>query len=341
MKKATFLIIIAGIIFSLSSCNNAGKKGDEASQASEKEARKVYVSKVEFQPVEQNVTFTANIESNTKNNIASAIPSRIRKINVEIGDRVSKGQVLVELDKNNFLKQEAQITNFKADLQRYTELLKVGGISQQQVDQLQLQIKIAEATLENLEENTILKSPINGVVTARNYDEGDMPAQFPILTVESLNPVKAIINISEKYFSQVKKGQPVKVKIDTYSDEVFNGNISLIYPIINQATHTFSAEITIPNNSNKIKPGMFCRVEINLGTNNRALIDDMAVIKQAGSNDRYVFVVKDGKAVYTKVELGVRIDDKYEIVSGLNPDDIIITKGNTSLIDGTPVEIIN
>ncbi|MGI6342193.1 MAG: efflux RND transporter periplasmic adaptor subunit [Bacteroidales bacterium] len=340
MKKATFLIIITGIIFSLSSCNNAGKKGDEA-QTNETEARKVNVSKVVFQPVEQNVTFTANIESNTKNNIASAIPSRIRKINVEIGDRVSKGQVLVELDKNNLLKQEAQINNFKADLQRYTELLKVGGISQQQVDQLQLQIKIAEATLENLEENTILKSPINGVVTARNYDEGDMPAQFPILTVESLNPVKAVINVSEKYFAQVKKGQPVKVKIDTYSDEVFNGNISLIYPIINQATHTFSTEISIPNNSNKIKPGMFCRVEINLGTNDRALIDDMAVIKQSGSNDRYVFIVKDGKAVYTKVELGIRIDDKYEIVSGLNPDDIIITRGNTGLVDGAPVEIID
>ncbi|HBU45059.1 MAG TPA: efflux transporter periplasmic adaptor subunit, partial [Porphyromonadaceae bacterium] len=75
-------------------------------------------------------------------------------------------------------------------------------------------------------------------------------------------------------------------------------------------------------------------------TNDRPLVSDMAVLKQTGSNDRYVFVEKDGKAFYTLVQLGTRIEDKYEIVSGLNAGDRVIVQGNAGLIDGTEVEVV-
>jgi multidrug efflux pump subunit AcrA (membrane-fusion protein) len=85
---------------------------------------------------------------------------------------------------------------------------------------------------------------------------------------------------------------------------------------------------------------MFSRVTMNFGTNDRPLVSDMAVLKQTGSNDRYVFVEKDGKAFYTLVQLGTRIEDKYEIVSGLNAGDRVIVQGNAGLIDGTEVEVV-
>ena len=86
---------------------------------------------------------------------------------------------------------------------------------------------------------------------------------------------------------------------------------------------------------------MFARVKMNFGSNERPLLSDMAVLKQVGSNDRYVFVEKNGIAVYTLVKLGVRIDDKYEILSGLNEGDRVIVQGNTNLIDGTQVEVVD
>ena len=85
---------------------------------------------------------------------------------------------------------------------------------------------------------------------------------------------------------------------------------------------------------------MFARVRMNFGSNERPLLSDMAVLKQVGSNDRYVFVEENGKAVYTLVQLGVRINDKYEILSGLNAGDRVIVHGNSNLIDGTEVEVI-
>jgi multidrug efflux pump subunit AcrA (membrane-fusion protein) len=85
---------------------------------------------------------------------------------------------------------------------------------------------------------------------------------------------------------------------------------------------------------------MFARVKMNFGTHDRPLLSDRSVLKQVGSNDRYVFVEKEGKAVYTLVQLGVRLDDKYEIVSGLKAGDRVIVQGQSGLVDGTEVEVI-
>ena len=165
--------------------------------------------------------------------------------------------------------------------------------------------------------------------------------QLPILTIESMNPVKVTLNVSERFYSQVKIGMPVEVQADALGDEVFEGKISLIYPTIDPVSHTFTVEVSVPNNNQKLRPGMFSRVKMNFGTNDRPLLSDLAVLKQVGSNDRYVFVEENGKAKYTIVQLGARIDDKYEIISGLNAGDKVIIHGNTNLIDGSEVEVID
>jgi multidrug efflux pump subunit AcrA (membrane-fusion protein) len=105
-------------------------------------------------------------------------------------------------------------------------------------------------------------------------------------------------------------------------------------------SHTFTVEVSVPNSDQRLRPGMFARVKMNFGTNERPLVSDKAVLKQTGSNDRYVFIEKEGKAIYTLVELGTRLADKYEIVSGLSAGDRVITEGNTGLIDGAAVEVV-
>ncbi len=314
------------------------KKKEEETQTDTK--AKVSVINAEMVPVNQTVTLTANVEGDVTNQISPAIPMRIKKIYVDVGANVHKGQALVQMDNSNLEQQNVQIKNLEKDYNRYEELLKVGGISQQQFDQLKAQLDVARAAISNTKENTVLTSPINGIVTARNYDDGDVYGQKPILTVQQLNPVKAIINVSESYFPKVQQGMPVEVQLDVYGNEVFQGKVKLIHPVIDTNTHTFSCEIEIPNKDMRVRPGMFSRVTMNFGSQNRVLIPDNAVIKQAGSNDRFVFLVADGKAIYKKVEIGQHLDTNFEILSGIQQGDVVVTAGQARLIDGTEVEIV-
>ncbi|MPN58788.1 hypothetical protein SDC9_206503 [bioreactor metagenome] len=132
---------------------------------------------------------------------------------------------------------------------------------------------------------------------------------------------------------------PASIVVDALEGETFEGKVSLIYPTLNPVSRTFPVEIEVNNADQRLRPGMFSRVTLNFGTNERPLVTDLAVLKQSGSNDRYVFLEKDGKALYTKVELGTRIGDKYEIVSGLHIGDRVIVQGNTGLIEGTEVRV--
>lgn len=325
------------VLLFLISCG--GRKTDKNAQATPKKT-KVRVEEVKLMPVEQLQTFTATVEAETVNNISASIPSRIRRILVDVGTSVRKGQTLVQMDDANLSQQKTQLANLKRDYERFKELYEVGGISQQQLEQMKVQLDVANSAYGNLAENTILKSPINGVVTARNYDPGDIPAGLPVLTVESINSVKVMIKVSESFYTKVSKGMRVDVKADVFGDELFIGTVSLIHPTLDALSHTFPVEVRVANSNRRLRPGMFARVTMNFGASDHALIPDMAVMKQAGTNERYVFVETNGKAIYTKVELGRRVQDRYEIISGLTPGDRVVVYGNTNLVDGSEVEIV-
>jgi RND family efflux transporter MFP subunit len=307
----------------------------------EEEAKvKVNTTIAKLQAVDNISVYTANVQADVINQITPAMPGRIEKIYVEVGNRVSKGQLLVQMESSSFQQQSAQLVNLERDYERYSELLKVGGIAQQQVDQIKTQIDVLKAAIKNIDDNTQLRSPITGVVTARNYDNGNVFAQLPILTVQQLNPLKAIINVSESNFTKVKAGMPVDIKLDVYGEENFTGKVGLIYPTIDAATHTFGVEVFINNSNTRVRPGMYARVSLNFGTAQRIVIPDAVVQKQAGSNDKYVYTVENGQAKYHKVELGQHLGDQYEILSGIASGDEVVSAGQTRLIDGTAVEIV-
>ena len=203
-----------------------------------------------------------------------------------------------------------------------------------------MSLDVKKTSYRNLLENTSLLSPISGIITARNYDNGDMyNGNTPVLVVEQIVPVKLLINISENYFSKIKKGSPVKVKFDVFEGEVFNGKISLIYPTINAATRTFPVELVLDNKDMKVRPGMFARVEVNFGSENHVVVPDLAIVKQAGSGDRYVFVYEKGKVRYQKVELGSRMGSEYELISGVDNNSQVGVAGHARLVNGTEVII--
>lgn len=347
MKK--YIIVSLSVLsFSLFSCSGSDKKEEQ-----EEKLPVVKVEKVFNQDVVQEGMYTATVEPEMINNISSSMPNRIKEIYVDEGFRVAKGQKVVLLDDVNTTNYEIQVANAKANLdnvkinyKRAEELLKIGGGTQQSVDQMQLQLTnaenalaAAERTLKNALENTVLVSPINGIVTARNYDPGDMTGALPILTVAQVNPVKIVINVPESELSKVTMGMPAAVTFDTYGDEEFDGKVTMVSPTVDTNSRTFGVEIGLSNADGRILPGMFGRVKLALGTANHVVVPDRAVVKQPGSGNQYVYVYKNGAVSYNKVELGQRIGASYELLSGVEPGDTVVITGQSKLADGVRVEI--
>lgn len=335
MKKGFQLIALLAIAM-LGACT--GSKDKTAEKVDEKP--RVKLADVAARPVEQIQEYTATVEAEVKNNIAPSSPVRIDKIWVEVGDRVAKGQKVVSMDAANLKQTKFQLDNQEIEFKRIDELYKVGGASKSEWDAAKMALDIKKTAYNNLLENTTLISPINGVVTARNYDSGDMySGGDPVLVVEQITPVKLMINVSETFFTQVKKGTPVAVKLDVYGDETFEGVISLVYPTIDATTRTFPVEIKLANKDQKVRPGMFARATLNFGTKENVVVPDLAIVKQAGSGDRYVYVYKDGKVSYNKVELGRRMGAEYELISGVPNNSQVVIAGHTRLINGSEVEV--
>lgn len=360
---------LAGIALScvaLTSCG--GKDSGKDKQAAADEKPVVKIEKVFERDVPQIFTYTAQTEADKINNISSAMPLRIKSILVEEGQRVSRGQSLVILDDVNTTTYQLQVDNAKAQLEnakaqyanvkldydRAVQLFKIGGGTRQQVDQMQTQLISAQngvttaqnslasarRALANAGENSVLTSPVSGVVTARNYDPGDMTGTQPILTVSQVQPMKIVINVSETEYSMIHKGMPARVTFDTYGSELFQGTVTKILPTVDPSTRTFAVEIDLSNADSRILPGMFARVELDLGTQRHVVVPDRAVVKQQGSGNQYVYVYSQGKVSFNKVELGQRIGDSYELISGVPSGSEVVISGQNALANGREVKVM-
>ena len=341
--KTIFRSALAALaVIMAASCGNSSSKGpQQAANAVEDVAPTVSVEQVSVREVPQLSTYTSTVQAYVKNNIAPQMAGRITKINVEIGDFVTKGQVLADMDKTSLLQAQLQLQNQEVELQRLKALYEAGGISKSDYEAVELACNVAKSQVANLEENTILRSPVNGVVTARNYDAGDMYAMSaPIYTVEQIKPVKLLVGISESEYTKVKKGDSVEITADALPGKTFYGKIGKIYPTIDPATRTFTSEVVVDNNYNTLRPGMFARVTVDFGSNNNVVIPDVAVIKQQGSGERFVYVLnEDGTVTYQKIVLGRRMGTEYEVLEGLSDGANIVTGGMIRLKDGIKVTV--
>lgn len=337
--KATIAksLLIASAIFGVSCSGTTTKQ----TQTAEEVLPKVTLETVTKRNVVQQTSFTGTVEAYVTNNISPQQPRRIQRLLVDVGDHVKAGQTLVKLDASSLVQAEAQLENYKREYERAKELYEFGGASKSEYDSRKLAYDVAKSTYDNLLENTTLTSPISGIVSARNYDNGDMTSALPVFVVEQIRPVKIMINISESLFSRIKKGMEVIVNLDAYGDEEFKGSISRIYPTIDNATRTFRVEVSMPNTDERIRPGMFARVTLPYGSEERIVAPDRAINKLMGSGDRYVWIynAEDGTVRYSKVEVGRRLDTEFEILSGLEEGDAVVVTGQTALTNGAKVEL--
>ena len=334
-------LLVGGVCLASVACSS--KKSAEAATEPVVEVKpKVTTAVVHIEDVDQQSVFTGNVEGYAVNNITPQQARRIKRLLVDVGDRVSAGQKVAEMDNSALAQAKAQYENSKANFERSDELYKFGGESKANWEAVKTAYEVSKSTYENLLENTTLVSPISGVVTARNYDNGDMCGGMPIFVVQKINPVKIMINVSESLYSHIKKGMVVDVELDALPEQKFSAKVSRITPSIDPSTRTFPVELVLANDKELIKPGMYARVIMNYGARKSIVVPDVAVVKQLGSGNRYIYVYKqDGTVAYQKVELGRRMNDKYEILSGIADGDKVVTSGHIALKDGIAVEVVN
>lgn len=326
----------------------SGKKTEETTATVE--AIPVKVQKMEKESISRSLDYTANLVADEQVYYAPATPGRISKIYVEVGDRIKKGQLLVEMDRTQLVQAEVQLKNLETEYKRVEMLNKTQSISKQAYDATVAQYEVAKANVDFLKENTKMLAPFNGVVTGKYFENGEVytgggafggAAKPSIIAVEKINSLKAYVSLSEQYFRTVQKGMKVALKSELFPEREFEGVVDIVYPTIDPASRTFTVEVRIPNTDEALRPGMYGTINFFIGEEETLVAPSIAVLKLQGSNDRYVFLNNNGKAKRVAVKLGKRFEDKVELISDeIQPGAELIVAGQGRLIDGAPLKIV-
>lgn len=346
--KIALLTVIAGSI--LISCNMQppGAASDTESAVLEK-AQAVKVMLLEYSEIAVEQRITSTVVAFEETYLSPALQGRIRSVKVEVNDHVKKGQLLAEMDRTQLDQTRLQYEQLKTDLARMDTLLTYGSITQQAYDQLKAQVESTELILQNLEENTLLRAPHSGVITGKYFNDGELFSPAPntpvgkaaLVSMIQMDPVKLMVNLSEKYLPLVKKGMTATVTTDVYPDKTFSGRVFRIHPTISAATRTFVAEVQVPNRHEILKPGMFARVRLKLGEAEALIVPAIAVMQQTGTNERYVMLHENGSAKKVMVKIVNRHDDQLEIASPeIKGGEELILAGQTRLEDGDKVIVV-
>lgn len=336
IKTLSLALLSAGLLASCSSSSSSKATEEQSADT----VRLVEVAPAEMRALSLSEEFTAQLEAKVVNNITAQAGGRLKQLLVKVGDRVGAGQAVARMEATQAAQAQIQLADAKTNFARMDELYKVGGVSKAQWEQAKSAVDQAKLAYGNAAENTVLRSPISGFVTAKNYDNGDMTSpQLPVVVIQQIAPVKAVIGVSEQYYSYLKKGAAATLSVDALGEETFSGVVTNIFPTLDPVTHTVSTEIEVANKDLKLRPGMYARVHLDFGTKEALTVPDKAIVRQAGSGARYVYVFSGGKAVYRAVELGQQQGDLYEVVSGLNAGDQVIISAPSNLKNGLSVKL--
>ena len=367
-----FFAVTALVVFRLSS----GAKIDA------KKTRVITVGTVT--PLKQDLavrlTYTADITPNQLVNMFSRVDGYISKLHVDKGDLVKANQLLVEIDHQDYIhavnqakanlaatrakvtQQDAAVRNAKLTLERMQALIKDRFVSQQDLDNAQVnsdaaaaaqeslraQVKQMEVALAQAETNlaySYIRAPFPGYIAERNLDLGayvtgagssNSTTSRGIISLHDIETVRTLIEVVEKDVPLVHIGQKAEIRAEAYPDRVFEGTVTRVVQALNRATRTMTVEVDLPNKEHLLKGGMFARVEVLVGTRQNALqipIDAVSRLEDA----QYVYIVREGKAERIPVVIGWRDENRVEITKGLDGSEQVIVSGKDLVHDGTPV----
>lgn len=334
MKKTIIYLSAALLIIS------CGKK-TETTTVEQERVEQVRVTVLQPQEIEREISVSTNLQGYLTQNVAPSLTGKIEHIYREVGNKVKQGDNLVRMDQTQYKTTKISMANLEVEKNRITQLLRSGSATQQQYDQIVTQYNSTKEQLEFLETNTYVKAPFAGVISAKNYEDGELYSGQPILVLTQIDKLKALVAIPETYFPKFKEGMKLTLTTEIYPDKVFPATVEIVYPTIDPATHTFQCKIVIPNTKNLLRPGMYVTTTIGLGKANALIIPYQAVEKLVGANDRYVFINDNGYAKRVSVELGQRFDQNIEIVAPEIVEGVaVVTTGQHKLVDGVKINVV-
>ena len=271
-------------------------------------------------------------------NVSSVISAEVNKVLVEIGDYVSKDDLLVKLDKSQLEKTEIQLKNAENNYKRMKKLFENDVIDKQTFEEIETKYNSLKSSYDYMIDNMEVKAPISGIVTQIYKQEGEkfdaMMDPFLVRIINS-DKFKAKANISDKDITKIEIGQQAIITLDN-DEEKISGLISYISPEADVLSGKFLLEINIDNKSVNCKHNQFARIKLIIdNSQNTIIIPQSAVL-----GDSVVYTVEQDKAVKKNVSLGIGNEYYIEVNNGIQAGDIIITEGNVGLSDGGNVRII-
>lgn len=314
--------------------------GKQQQQVVEQRAQLVETAPLAMSDISRELEFSTTLQGWQTLNVSPSITGKIEHIYVEVGTNVAAGANLVRMDQNQYTNTKLTYTNLGVEMQRMESLRESGAVSQQVYDQTRLSYEQTKESLEFLEKNTFVKAPFAGVISAKNYEDGELYSGQPILVLTQIYTLKALIAIPESYYPNVKKGMAVTLTSEIYPGETFPATIDIVYPTVDPASHTFQARLRIPNSGLRLRPGMYVRTKMSMGMARAMVVPYQAVLKLTGSNDRYVFLDEGGTAKRVFVTLGQRFDENIEVISDeLHEGDRLVVVGQAKLVDGSKLNV--
>lgn len=356
LRSSFYALAAFALAAAVSAC---GSKSDANSQQAKPAAQQpaaqapkpmglpVKAEPVQIAKVVDEVTAVGSLLAEESVIIRPEIAGRIVGLHFQEGQAVSAGQRLVTIDSSEF---EAQLAAVEADLRteqqrfdRAQELFQQKFISKEALDVQRGAVERLKARVDEARARvakTVIRAPFSGVVGLREISPGAyVEAGDNIVRLENVASIKADFRIPEVFLSKVRTNQEVAVRLDAFPGEDFRGRVYAIQPVVDEQTRTVLMRARIPNKGLKLKPGMFVRVVVTMGTRPNAItVPEQALWPQG--QDNFVFRVVDGKAALTKVELGNREPGRVEIASGLSPTDVVVIEGQIKLRDGAPVTVM-
>ena len=279
--------------------------------------------------------------------VSPEIAGMVAKVFFEDGGFfVKQGTPLVQLDdaalKAKLISDQANLTYSETDYKRKAFLGKHGAIAQQMIDQALADMKTKQAEVQQSQVNVDrmkLTAPFDGEIGKINVSPGDYvtPGQ-KIVSLTDIRHLHVEYAISEKYLSQLKLGQAVKITTTAYPGKEFIGKVAYISPTIDMENRTIAVYAEVPNDQKLLTSGLFVTVIQQLGTENNVLLVSPSSLVPT-IDGQQVFKIVNNKAVAVPVTLGQRTQNSVQITSGLSSGDVIVIAGQEKLKDGASVQI--
>lgn len=297
--------------------------------------------------ISDEIKSVGNVESNESAKIRAEVAGQIMAINFTEGQKVKKGELLIQID-DRTLKQEAARAEAAYDIAEITfsrknELHKSGAVAVQVKDEAEAKMRSAEADFKEAKirlEKSSVRAPFDGIVGLRKLNLGDyVNVGDEITHVVAIDPMKIEFSIPEKYFVNLKEGLTVEFSVDSWPNRIFEGRVFAIDPMVDPSTRNISVKALIDNPEGSLRPGMFAYITVNLAERENAFMVPEEALIPFGKQVKVMKIV-DGKAVMADVTVGIRRDGMVELASGVAAGDIIVTAGHSKLQDGAPAQII-